>query len=101
MPIDDRLNPDETVMAEEEGQKKKSGKKMSWLIYLIIAVAMVGGGYFAGVKFLKSSETASAENETHEKKAGPGSCRSRSVSRSVPKRLSPSSKNGKRSSRMP
>ncbi|HDL03494.1 MAG: hypothetical protein DRP46_01640 [Candidatus Zixiibacteriota bacterium] len=70
MPIDDRLNPDETVMAEEEGQKKKSGKKMSWLIYLIIAVAMVGGGYFAGVKFLKSSETASAENETHEKKAG-------------------------------
>jgi flagellar FliL protein len=68
MPIDDRLNPDETVMAEEEGQAKKPGKKKSWLIYIVIAVVMVGGGYFAGTKFLKSSETASAGTEEEEKK---------------------------------
>jgi len=70
MPIDDRLGPDEADLDEEEGQKKKSGSKSKWLIYLAIAVVMLVGGYFAGTKFLKSSGTASADGHGEEKKEG-------------------------------
>ena len=68
MPIDDRLGPDEADLDEGEDQKKKSGSKSKWLIYLAIAVVMLAGGYFAGTKFLKSSDTASADGNGEEKK---------------------------------
>ncbi|PKK84421.1 MAG: hypothetical protein CVT49_03610 [candidate division Zixibacteria bacterium HGW-Zixibacteria-1] len=68
MPIDDRLNPDESGLAEGEGQVGGSGKKKPWLIYLAVVVVMAAGGYFAGTKYLKSSDPVSSEEKKDDKK---------------------------------
>lgn len=67
MPIDDRLNPDESGLADGEDQAGKSKKKKSWLIYLVVVAVMAAGGYFVGTKFLKSSEPVSKEEKNEEK----------------------------------
>ncbi|MEW5924383.1 MAG: flagellar basal body-associated FliL family protein [Candidatus Zixiibacteriota bacterium] len=68
MPIDDRLNPDDTALADGEDQVGQSRKKKPWLIYLVVVAVMAAGGYFIGTKFLKSSEPVSTEEKSDEKK---------------------------------
>jgi len=68
MPIDDRLGPEQNGLADDEAEDKKSGKKTPWLIYLVIAAVMVAGGYYAGMKFLASPDSAAVEEPDAEHK---------------------------------
>jgi flagellar FliL protein len=59
MSPDDKMNADATAIAEADGDEKASkGKKglPSFIIYIVIALVMAGGGYFAGGLLTGSSE---------------------------------------------
>ena len=69
MATDDRLDGDETVLAKDGAKGSTPRKRSSLFIYLIIAIVMVAAGYFAGMKFLKSSDSASADSSAESKKS--------------------------------
>lgn len=72
MPVDDRLDSDETGAAETDVKAESPKKRLRLVIYIGIAVIMVTAGYFVGTKFLKGSDTDSAKSKTTEKKERKG-----------------------------
>jgi flagellar FliL protein len=65
---DDKLDNDATAVAENASDAAPSKKKgsSSFIIYIVIALVMSVGGYFAGTKLIGSSSPEDEMAETHD-----------------------------------